>query len=77
MRTLVRALTRVTSNMSFQLAQFNASIITFGTLVRFLMGMSVSHVTHQFTGCSERAGAIFATMGLGAGMRVDMILQAC
>lgn len=54
-RTLIRTLACMTSDVSFKLAQLDACVIALRTLVRLLMSVSVTNMTDKFTrGCKRR-----------------------
>lgn len=73
--TLIGPLSRVTSHVSLEFRQLDWSIVTFGTPMGLFVGMSVSNMSHQFSGCSECRLTIFASMGSDTSMCVDMILK--
>lgn len=75
-RALIRSLSSVATNVSLQLAQLDTRVITFRTLVRLFVCMSVTRVSHQLTGSRERRVAELAEMRFRACVSVDVIGQA-
>lgn len=41
------------------------------------MSVSVSNMTHKFTGRRERCIAVFTSVGSDSGVSIDMVLQRC
>lgn len=64
---------RMTSNVSLQLAQLNARIVTLRTFMRLFMCVSISNMTHKLARCGEGRVAELASVRLVAGVSVVMI----
>lgn len=72
---LIRSFAGVTTNVTLQFTQLDASIVALVTLVRFFMCMPVSNMPDQFARRGEAAVTVLAHMRLGSRMCVHMVLQ--
>lgn len=66
----------MTSDVSLQFAKLNAGIITLGALVRLLVSVSVSNMSHQLSRCCESRVAMFAQMRFSSCVSINVICEA-
>lgn len=73
--TLVRTLTGMASNVTLQLAQLNAGVITFRAFMRLFVGVPIPYVSYEFSRGSEAALTVFTMVGFMTCMSVYMVME--
>lgn len=74
--TLVRPLTRMTTNVSFQLTQLDRGVVTLCAFVGTLECVTVADMSHQLPGRGELAFTELAVMRFVTRMSIDVILKS-